>query len=85
MKYSDDSHLEFPMHHYSTTRDMDVHIQGLVHTGGNTNTAQALSNVIQYLGSTQYGARQDARKVMLLVTGSLTGQGHQGHSTTHPE
>ena len=72
IKYSDEAHLEFGMQRYNQTRDIDAHIQGMIHIGGNTDTARALESVSYKILMPEHGARNGVRKVVVLLTDGLT-------------
>ncbi len=65
-KYSDYTHLEFPMNQHYHSDVIDSHIRDkLIHIGGNTNTALALADIYKYLFDPLYGNRNGFRKVWL--------------------
>ena len=72
VKYSDDHELVFHLQQYYRTDEIGAHIERLSHMGGNTNTETALESVHTYITVPEYGARPDARKIVVLLTDGMS-------------
>ena len=72
VKYSDTVHHEFGLQNYYKASEIGTHFQDMQHTGGNTNTARALESVLTFLLDPGYGGRDNARKVIVLLTDGLS-------------
>ncbi|XP_064616969.1 uncharacterized protein LOC135480968 [Liolophura sinensis] len=68
LSYSRGVHVEFDLNTYHTSSELISHVNRTQFMGGGTNTAAAISVAVDRSLSTQFGARNNVARAIILVT-----------------
>uniref|UniRef100_A0A8C3SI60 VWFA domain-containing protein n=1 Tax=Chelydra serpentina TaxID=8475 RepID=A0A8C3SI60_CHESE len=85
MQYSNKFKLHFNFMEYTRSHDPDHLVQGVEQLHGTTHTATAIRKVVQELFSSSRGARDEATKVLIVITDGEKYTDPLSYSDTVPE
>ncbi|XP_078694790.1 collagen alpha-6(VI) chain-like [Branchiostoma floridae x Branchiostoma belcheri] len=75
VQYADAAETKFALDSFDNPTSLMIAIQSIQHTGGTSNTGNALDHTVQYMFASRNGARQDSTKIAILLTGGASSDG----------
>nr|XP_025038902.1 integrin alpha-D-like [Pelodiscus sinensis] len=85
MQYSNKFKEHFNFTEYRRNRDLNVLVQGIEKIHGTTHTASAIRKVVRELFTSESGAREEATKVLIVITDGQKNEDPLSYSDVIPE